>query len=156
LDFRSEFTQLVSLLVAFVLSTLYSCFLNISLPLCFVNTGSDGSFSSVATLQAGIPRNGGRVTGRVRDIRIFHSVHTGCGGTPPPPPSLLFERCRDLFTAGRIAAAISAELLCLKPFKAYWLRDAPTGSKFNSCTLCPHSIYVFCIYLRTNSDVCPI
>ena len=26
--------------------------------------------------------------------------------------------------------------------------------KFNNCTLCPHCIYVFCIYLRTNSDLC--
>ena len=34
------------------------------------------------------------------------------------------------------------------------LRDAPTGSTFNNCTLCPHCIYVFCIYLRTNSDSC--
>jgi hypothetical protein len=25
---------------------------------------------------------------------------------------------------------------------------------FNNCTLCPHCIYVFCIYLRTNSDLC--
>ena len=25
---------------------------------------------------------------------------------------------------------------------------------FNSCTFCPHCIYVFCIYLRTNSDLC--
>ena len=25
---------------------------------------------------------------------------------------------------------------------------------FNTCTLCPHCIYVFCIYLRTNSDLC--
>jgi hypothetical protein len=24
---------------------------------------------------------------------------------------------------------------------------------FNNCTLCPHSIYVFCIYMRTNSDL---
>jgi hypothetical protein len=22
------------------------------------------------------------------------------------------------------------------------------------CTFCPHCIYVFCIYLRTNSDLC--
>jgi hypothetical protein len=29
------------------------------------------------------------------------------------------------------------------------------GLKFNSCKLCPHDIYVFCIYLRTNSDLCP-
>jgi len=40
------------------------------------------------------------------------------------------------------------------PFKAYWLSDAPTGLTFNNCTLCPHCIYVFCIYLRTNSDLC--
>ena len=39
-------------------------------------------------------------------------------------------------------------------FKAYWLRDAPTGLTFNNCTLCPHCIFVFCIYLRTNSDLC--
>ena len=25
---------------------------------------------------------------------------------------------------------------------------------FNNCTLCPHCIYVVCIYLRTNSDLC--
>ena len=25
---------------------------------------------------------------------------------------------------------------------------------FNNCTLCPHCIYVFSIYLRTNSDLC--
>ena len=37
--------------------------------------------------------------------------------------------------------------------KAYWLRDAPTGLTFNNCTLSPHCIYVFCIYLRTNSDL---
>jgi len=39
-------------------------------------------------------------------------------------------------------------------FKAYWLCDAPTGLTFNNCTLRPHCIYVFCIYLRTNSDLC--
>jgi hypothetical protein len=27
---------------------------------------------------------------------------------------------------------------------------------FNNCTLCPHCIYVFCIYLRTNSDFDPL
>jgi len=38
--------------------------------------------------------------------------------------------------------------------KAYWLRDAPAGLTFNNFTFCPHCIYVFCIYLRTNSDLC--
>ena len=41
-----------------------------------------------------------------------------------------------------------------KPFKAYWLRDAPASLTFNNCTLCLHCIYVFCIYLRINSDLC--
>jgi len=27
------------------------------------------------------------------------------------------------------------------------------GLTFNNCTLCPHCIYVFCVYLRTNSDL---
>ena len=39
------------------------------------------------------------------------------------------------------------------PFKAYCLRDAITGLTFNNCRLCPHCIYVFCAYLRTNSDL---
>ena len=29
-----------------------------------------------------------------------------------------------------------------------------TSLTFNNCELCPHSFYVFCIYLRTNSDLC--
>jgi len=40
------------------------------------------------------------------------------------------------------------------PLKAYWSRDAPTSLTSNNCTLCPHSIYVFCIYLKTNSELC--
>jgi len=31
-----------------------------------------------------------------------------------------------------------------------------TGLTINNCTLCPHCIYMLCIYLRTNSDLCPI
>jgi len=43
-----------------------------------------------------------------------------------------------------------------KPSKAYWLRDAPSGLTLNNCTFCPRGIYMFCIYLRTNSDLCPL
>jgi len=39
-------------------------------------------------------------------------------------------------------------------FKAYCLRDAPTVLTFNNCTICPHCIDVFCIYLRTTIDLC--
>jgi len=45
--------------------------------------------------------------------------------------------------------------LCWQFLKAYWLRDAPAGLTFDSCTLCPHCIYVFCIYLRANSHIYP-
>jgi hypothetical protein len=31
-----------------------------------------------------------------------------------------------------------------------------TSLTFNNCTLCPHSIDVFCIYLRANSNFCNI
>jgi len=37
--------------------------------------------------------------------------------------------------------------------KAYQLLDAPTSLTFNNCTLFPHCIDVFCIYLRTKSDL---
>jgi hypothetical protein len=33
------------------------------------------------------------------------------------------------------------------------LCDAPTGLKFKDFTFC-HTVFVFCIYLRTNSDLC--
>jgi len=39
-------------------------------------------------------------------------------------------------------------------FKAHWSRDAPTSLTFKNCTLSPHCICVFCIYMRTNSDLC--
>jgi hypothetical protein len=42
----------------------------------------------------------------------------------------------------------------LDPFKAYWSRDEPTGLTFNNCTLRPHRINMFCIYLRINRDLC--
>jgi len=42
----------------------------------------------------------------------------------------------------------------VQPFEAYWLRDAPTDLTVKNCTLCPQYIYVLCIYLRTNSDLC--
>jgi hypothetical protein len=35
------------------------------------------------------------------------------------------------------------------PFKAYWLRDLPTGLTFNNRAFCPHFIYVF-LYLSEN------
>jgi len=39
------------------------------------------------------------------------------------------------------------------PFKAYWLRDAPTVQHSTTVRSAPHCIYVFCIYLRTNYSI---
>jgi len=91
LPFRIYVLYLVSLLVAVVSSILppLSSFLNISLPLCFVNTDSDNSFGRVAKIQAGKPKNGGIVTVRVRDFCIFHNFQTGSGD--PPPQQLLIQ-----------------------------------------------------------------
>jgi hypothetical protein len=44
--------------------------------------------------------------------------------------------------------------LNIKLLKTNWLHDAPTGLTFNNCTFCLHCIDVFCIYLRTNSELC--
>ena len=53
----------------------------------------------------------------------------------------------------RLQKPTLCQLIALSPFKAYWSREAPTGLTFNNCTLCPHCIYVLCIYLKTSSDL---
>jgi len=61
--------------------------------------------------------------------------------------------------ADTVALDLSPFVVCrlfFQPFKAYWLRDATTGLTFNNSTFCPHCIYVFCIYMGTNSDLCLI
>ena len=48
------------------------------------------------------------------------------------------------------------DCLCI-PTLTFWsllVCWCTTSLTFNNCTLCPHCIYVFCIYLRTNSDLC--
>ena len=39
-------------------------------------------------------------------------------------------------------------------FQSLLVTWCTTSLTFNNCTLCPHCIYVFCVYLRTNSDLC--
>ena len=46
---------------------------------------------------------------------------------------------------------IITSLLTFQTLPATWCTNSLT---FNNCTLCPHCVYVFCIYLRTNSDLC--
>ena len=79
---------------------------------------------------------GGRSS--VRNLRAGHGVLTGT--------SLSWKRS--------VLKGINTNEAVINTFKAYLSRDAPTILTFNNCTLCPHYIYVFCIYLRTNSDLC--
>jgi len=44
-----------------------------------------------------------------------------------------------------------SSLLTFKSLPVTW---CTTSLTFKNCTLCPHCIYLFCIYLRTNSDLC--
>ena len=48
----------------------------------------------------------------------------------------------------------SVILLGVLTFYSLLLTWCTNSLTFNSCTFCPHCIYVFCIYLRTNSDLC--
>ena len=42
-------------------------------------------------------------------------------------------------------------LLTFQSLLVTWCTNSLT---FNNCRLCPHCIYLFCIYLRKNSDLC--
>ena len=43
---------------------------------------------------------------------------------------------------------------CPLTFQSLLVTWCTSSFTFNNCTFCPHCIYVFCIYLRTNSDLC--
>ena len=54
-------------------------------------------------------------------------------------------------TAKGLEIIILEIILTFKSLLVTWCTNSLT---FNNCTFCPHCIYVFCIYLRTNSDLC--
>jgi len=62
-------------------------------------------------------------------------------------------------TPGDLSASIEdvmkrRMLTLLLTFYSLPVTICTTSLTFNNCTLCPHCIYVLCIYLRTNSDLC--
>ena len=88
---------------------------------------------------------------------IWRKIFSGeCRVVPCGRMDRWIRRClKSVFSISRTCLKIQhsdPRVYC--PFKAYWSRDAPTSLTFNNCTLCPHCIYVFCVYLRTNSDLC--
>ena len=88
----------------------------------------------------------------------FPGVKTGRGMTLTPHPLLVpwsrKSRAIPLLPLWTVRSVQGLSVCKMVHFAfTYWLRDAPT-SLIYSCTLCPHCIYVFCIYLRINSDQC--
>ena len=51
----------------------------------------------------------------------------------------------------RYVGCIGLDWIDLQSLLVTW---CTTSLTFNNCTLCQHCIYVFCIYLRTNSGLC--
>ena len=90
--------------------------------------------------------------------RVHHVRHSRL------PCGHCFQNCSRGFVSRSIVlvwvisrrdeAASNEIIVRAYPFKAYWLRDIPTSLTLNNCTLCPHCIYAFCIYPRTNSNLC--
>jgi hypothetical protein len=73
---------------------------------------------------------------------------------------LAFQKKKNLhrscgYTVNVALSLVHPTYMCSlsQPFKAYWLRDAPSLT-FNNSTPCPHCIDGFCVDLRTNSDLC--
>ena len=49
---------------------------------------------------------------------------------------------------------VQKKCLILLTFQSLPVTWRTASVTFNNCTFCPHCIYVFCIYLRINSDLC--
>ena len=80
----------------------------------------------------------------IYNLKVVHSVVLPYRINPELPNSKL--HCMLL-----IQAAQTYQILTCYSLPVTW---CTTSLTFNNCTLCPHCIYVFCIYLRTNSDLC--
>jgi hypothetical protein len=66
-----------------------------------------------------------------------------------------FGHPRSVLTVTKKYASVSHYICSVINFlKLCRLRDAPTSLTLKNCTLCPHCINVFCIYLRKNSYFC--
>jgi hypothetical protein len=59
---------------------------------------------------------------------------------------------KSVYSAVRTGSLNKAVCAWSLNFQSLLVTWCTTSLTFNSCTLCPQSIYVFCIYLRTNSE----
>ena len=73
---------------------------------------------------------------------VGHIARVGC------------QKCKKILKAGDQFGDLGKDgkiILAFQSLPVTWCTNSLT---FNNCALCPHCIYVFCIYLRTNSDLC--
>ena len=73
------------------------------------------------------------------------------GGGDGLQPSSLFVLGEPLPLSVCLYSSNNSQPLTFQSLPVTW---CTTSLTFNNCTLCPHCIYVFCVYLRTNSDLC--
>ena len=102
-------------------------------------------------------------------MHIGSNLQTFRSTEPPESPFFYLALTHEIRSAIHVRAhiilykqtvSVSAggqyHCLCI-PTLTFWsllFTWCTTSLTFNSCTLCPHCIYVFCIYLRKNSDFC--
>jgi len=83
---------------------------------------------------------------------------------------VMWESCPEWFYFSLLSVNTKSLILTRVPCIFYYLYILTNNAKltfysllvtwctnsltFNNCTLCPHCTYIFCIYLRTNSDLC--
>ena len=67
---------------------------------------------------------------------------------------LLIKECYTIICVQKPSSKKMRMLTRINPLKPTGYLMEQYVLTFNNCTLCPHRIYVFCIYLRTNSDLC--
>ena len=71
---------------------------------------------------------------------------------PPTLLILLYGRLTKFFdNQWSFSGCPCTYSLTFKSLLVTWCTNSLT---FDNCTFCPHCIYMFCIYLRTNSDLC--
>ena len=78
---------------------------------------------------------------------VVHSMAQSLYRLRQPSPL----QCTPHFLQPTALSAISSSVaLTIQSLLVTW---CTTSLTFNNCKLCPHCIYVFCIYLRTNGDL---
>ena len=93
---------------------------------------------------------------RILSVIFFEIASDRVHAIPPAPQNYRSIRSKVSRASSHKLTWLLIQYSRLKELTFYslpvmWCTSSLT---FNNCTLRPHYIYVFCIYLRTNSDLC--